>query len=92
MMKKIFKIFWAVLLLMSLNIGFVKADNPIVSSSVMNQNDFYAFHPLNKFALNDESVGLKILGYQYIKSPRPSANRNARYMIVKCQVDTKDLD
>lgn len=81
------------LLMMFLNNGVINADNASIrSQNQPNSGNLYAFHPLNKTGFDDNSVEYKILGYQFLKDPQPSANSNARYILIKCQVNTDDLD
>ena len=80
-------------LMMFLNSGVINADNASISSQNQpNNGNLYTFHPLNKTGFDDNSVEYKILGYQFLKDPQPSANSNARYILIKCQVNTDDLD
>lgn len=97
MMKKFFKVVFATLSLVIINSAYVKADNSTVESSTPNQssvdsNNVYAFHSINKNVFDSESMEYKILGYQFLENPRPSANKNARYILIKCQLNTDDLD
>lgn len=91
-MKRICYLLSAVLM-MFFSIGSINATDVSSSSqSQVNNNDIYAFHPLNKVKFGDESIEFKILGYQYLKDPLPSSNDHARILLVKCQINTDDLD
>ena len=86
-MKKVVY-FLITLLMIFFNSEVVNAAN----SSQLNSSNLYAFYPVNKTGFDSNSVEYKVLGYQILKDPRPSANSNARYLLVKCQVNTDDLD
>lgn len=90
-MKKFFITFFAVLMVF-LNSGMINADSPISSQSQPSNENIYSFHSLNKVSFDDNSIEYKVLGYQFLKDPRPSANKDARYILVKCQINTNDLD
>lgn len=90
-MKRICYLLSAVLM-MFFSIGSIDATDVSSSQSQVNNNDIYAFHPLNKVKFGDESIEFKILGYQYLKDPLPSSNDHARILLVKCQINTDDLD
>lgn len=81
------------ILMMFLSSGVINADNASVNNqSQPDSGNFYAFHPIHKTGFDDNSIEYKILGYQFLKNLRPSANSNARYILIKCQVNTDDLD
>ena len=86
-MKKVVY-FLITLLMIFFNSGVINAANP----SQLNSSSLYTFCPVNKTGFDSNSVEYKVLGYQILKDPRPSANSNARYLLVKCQVNTDDLD
>lgn len=86
-MKKVM-CFLTSLLMMFFNSGIINTAN----SSQLNSNNLYAFCPVNKTGFDSNSVEYKVLGYQILKNPRPSANSSARYLLVKCRVNTDDLD
>lgn len=86
-MKKVVY-FLITLLMIFFNSEVVNAAN----SSQLNSSNLYAFCPVNKTGFDSNSVEYNVLGYQILKDPRPSANSNARYLLVKCQVNTDDLD
>ena len=62
------------------------AGKPIKAS-----DDFYNNHPLDK-TFNNGGIEYKVTGYQYVKSPRPTGNKHARFLIVHCEVNTNGWD
>lgn len=90
-MKRLCYLLSAVLM-MFFSSGSINAVDVSNSQSQVNNNDIYAFHPLNKVKFDDNSIEFKILGYQYLKDPLPSSNDHARILLVKCQINTDDLD
>lgn len=94
MMKKILFIL-STLITMLFFTETINATNPTSSQSQVNkysENDFYVFHRVNKTSIDRNSVKYTVLGYRYLKDPIPYGNHRARFLLIKCQVNTDDLD